>query len=279
MNMYDQSPQFGFTGSNLPGLPTTLDDVNPAYYNQIAGFLAAKYGAPANARLASITGVVLYDTLRIDLGVLPTRDFVFFQNQIGAQQGLFVAGTQYSKQDIDVHQWITNGGQLAKGYEALVWSIGVQFHIPAAKDATLQTTGNAINLTLDPGAVPTEVVTDLSRAGNVIRAFQEGLYFELFVNQTTFESGPGWRFPAGPYGVDGFLAMASAATAPAFMQGDGYVNNGWGWAYQMPIMRHIPSLTKFGIRMKVQNPFTTANVQTVRVVVTLEGIGIQPVTG
>jgi len=31
--------------------------------------------------------------------------------------------------------------------------------------------------------------------------------------------------------------------------------------------------------MAVQNPFTIANVGTVRVVVTLEGIGIQPVTG
>jgi hypothetical protein len=44
-------------------------------------------------------------------------------------------------------------------------------------------------------------------------------------------------------------------------------------------MRHIPSLTKFGVRMSIQNPFVIDTGVTVRVVVTLEGIGLQPVTG
>ncbi len=176
-------------------------------------------------RLASFSGVVLYDTLRIDAGVLPTRDFVFFQNPVGATQGLFVAGTQYSKQDIDIHQWISNGGQLSQGYEALLWEIGVQFHVVGSLDNSVQTAGNAINLALDPGT------------------------------------------------------LSSGATAPAFAIEDGYLNNGFGWAYQMPVMRHLPPLTKFGVRMSVQNPFTTLLTGPVRVVVTLGGLGVQPVTG
>jgi hypothetical protein len=272
---YDQSPQFGFTQSAMNGLPTTLDDINPAYYYQIKQFIDANGG-----RISSISGVTLYDTLRIDPGVLPTKDFVFFQNAVGAQQSLFVTtSTTYVKQEIDVHPWISNGGQLGKGYEALIWGIGVQFHIPSALDKSLQTSGNAVNLALDPGSITGEGAGDPVKMGNLLRAFQEGTYFKLFVNSTSFEDGPGWRFPSGIYGGMGFSSLAAAVTAPAFAVSDGMINNGFGFSYQMPVMRHIPELTKFGVRMSVQNPFTTANVNAVRVVVTLEGIGIQPVTG
>ncbi len=271
---YDIPPQIGFVGSSIPGLPSTLDEVNPAYYDQILKFVMDKGG-----RLASFSGVVLYDTLRIDAGVLPTRDFVFFQNPVGATQGLFVAGTQYSKQDIDIHQWISNGGQLSQGYEALLWEIGVQFHIVGSLDNSVQSAGNAINLALDPGTLTTAVAADGVLMGNTMRAFQESLFFSFFINQTNFELGPGWRFPAGVFGAAGFAAQCSGATAPAFAIEDGYINNGFGWAYQMPVMRHLPPLTKFGVRMSVQNPLTTALVGPVRVVVTLSGLGVQPVTG
>jgi len=277
---YDMAPQFWFTGSSMPGLPTTLDGINPAYYHQIADFLTARYGSPAQARLASITGVVLYDTLRVDAGVLPTKDFVFFQNAVGSQQSLFVTTTTtYVKQEIDVTRWITNGGQLSKGYEALVWEISVQVHIVSALDDTLQTTGNAVNLTLAPGTVTSQVAADPVKMGNILRAFQEGTYFKLFVNQTDFEDGPMWRFPSGEFGASGFSSMCSGATAPAFAVSDGVINNGFGYACSMPIMRHVPELTKFGVKMSVQNPFDMTAVGPVRIVVGLKGIGIQPITG
>jgi len=256
---YDNPPNFGFTNTSMPGLPTTLDQINPSYYQQIAQFIAANGG-----RLASITGVELYDTLRIDPGAMPVRDFVFYQNALGQQQSLFIAGTPYSKQEIDVSPWIVGGGQLAKGYEALIWQISVQFAIVASPDATLQTTGNFLNLALNPG-----ITAPVENMGNLMRAFQESTYFVLFVNQTNFEDGPGWRFPAGAYGISGDVGALP----------DGWVNNGVGWAYQMPVMRHLPELTKFGVRMKVQNPFTIGAGVTVRVRVGLAGIGIQPVTG
>jgi len=274
-----QQPAFGFGASQLGTLPSTLDGINPMYYQQIAQFLQTRYGSPAAARLASITGVTLYDTLRVDAGVLPSRDFIFYQTPVGQQGQLFVAGTAYTKQEIDIHPWIVQGGQLATGYESLIWSIGVQFHIVGSLDNSVQSSGNFINLPLDPGTLTTAVAADGVLMGNLMRAFQESLVFRFFINQTEFEIGPGWRFPAGCYGATGFAAQCSGATAPAFAIEDGYMNNGFGWSYQMPVMRHIPPLTKFGIRMQVQNPLTTANAGPIRVVTTMEGIGIQPVTG
>lgn len=279
-HQYDQAPQFAFPGSQIGTLPSTLDSINPQYYAQIMQFLTQKFGSPERARLASIQGTVLYDTLRVDAGVLPLREFDFYQTPVGQVQGLFVAGTQYTKQKIDVHPWLTNGGQLSRGYECLIWSIGVQFHIVSSLDESLQVApSNALGLTLDPGSITAEAVTDPIKMGNLMRACQEGLHFEFFINQTPFESGPGWRFPSGCYGISGFASMCSGATAPAFAVTDGAANNGFGYSYQFPVMRHIPELTKFGITMAVQNPFTTANVGAMRIVTTLEGIGIGPVTG
>lgn len=267
--MYQAPTQFEFTGSQVGALPTTLDAINPAYFNQIAEFVD-KHGG----RLASINGVDLYDTLRIDAGVLPTNEFIFFQNGVGQQQALFVAGTQYRKQEIDVTPWVKNG-MLSTGYAALIWSIQVQINVVASKDESVQTTGNAINLTNDPGILSGESATDGVKQGNVLRAFQEGTYFELFVNNTTFEHGPAGRFPTA-FGIGGGLAMTGPETNPV---ADGALTNGLSWAYQMPVMRYIPSLTSFGVKMKVQNGFNLTNSGPVRVVVHLEGIGVQPVTG
>lgn len=268
--MYDQSPQFQFTGSQVPTLPSTLDQINPAYLAQVAEFVNQKGG-----RLASVIGTVLYDTLRIDAGQSVTKDITFFQNGVGATQPLFVAGTNYTKQEIDVTPWV-NMGTLSAGYEALIWNIGVQFHTVAAKDSSVQTTGNAINLVNDPGGLSTLGATDTIRQANLIRGLQESLYFKLFVNSTPMEDGPGWRFPAGPYGIGGGIAMGGVVAGPI---ADGSLSNGFGWSYQMPVMRHIPSLTKFGVKMSLQNAINFTNVGPLRVVVTLEGIGIQPVTG
>lgn len=266
---YSQDPNFGFTGSVMGGLPTTLDDINPQYYSQIKAFVDANGG-----RLASICGVRLYDTLRIDAGVIPLKDFVFFANGVGAQQGLFVANTQYVKQEIDVTPWVTQG-QLSNGYEALIWSIQVYPHLAGSLDESVQTAGNAINLPLDPGIISGEAATDAIKQGNLLRAIQESFYFELFVNNTSFEHGNAALFPTC-YGSSYSPALVGTVAAPG---GDGMMNNGWGWSYQMPVMRHIPSLTRFGIRMKTQNPFTAANVGPFRLQVVLEGIGVQPVTG
>lgn len=268
--MYDQPTQFGFQGSNVGALPSTLDRVNPAYYPQIADFINKKGG-----RLASISGIRLYDTLRVDAGIQPLRTFNFFANGVNSQQGLFVAsGTTYVKQNIDVSYWI-DGGKLSSGYEALVWSMQILIQLPGSLDESVQTSGNGINLPLDPGIISGEAATDAIKAGNLMRAILESYYFEFFINNTTFEHGPTSLFPSC-YGVGNSLALAGIAAAPV---ADGVLANTVGFAYQFPVMRHIPDLTKFGVRMTCQNPFTTVGTAPFRVMCLLDGIGVQPVTG
>lgn len=277
MNMYDQSPQFGFTQSSLPGLPTTLNRINPAYYEQIASFVRAN-----DARLASANGLVLYDTLRLDPATsLSTSGFKFFQNGVGQNQALYNAGTAYVKGEGDIHPWIQNG-KLDDGYEALIWSIQIRLQLPGASDLTVQTSGNAINLTLSPGAIVDEPATAIQGAaiktGNIIRALQEALVFRFTVNDTTFERGPMWRFPC-VYQSMNQIGLAGVVANPL---NDAIVGNGCGWAYQMPFMRHIPSNTRFGVEMSVVNGFSfaiTNGVPQMRLVVILEGIGISPITG
>ena len=267
--MYQQETQFGFPGSQVGALPSTLDDVNPAYYPQIEKFIRANGG-----RLASVSGIRLYDTLRVDAGVQPLSTFGFFQNGVNAQQGLFVAGTAYRKQNIDVSFWV-DGGKLSKGYEALIWSMQVLIQLPNSLDKTVQTSGNALNLPLDPGIISGEAATDPIKAGNLMRAILESYYFEFFLNNSTYEHGTTALFPSS-YGVGNSVALAGTVAAPA---ADGAWSNTVGYSYQMPVMRHIPDQTKFGVRMSCQNPFTTVGNLPFRIVCILEGIGVQPITG
>lgn len=271
---YDVPPQYGFTESRPGGMPSTLDQINPAYYGQIEQFVERHGG-----RMASISGVRLFDNLRVDVGVMPLTTFTFFQNGVNEQQSLFIAtGTTYRKQFIDVSYWI-DGGKLAQGYEALIWSMQVHIQLPTAGDNTVQTAGNAVNLPLDPGLVSAETPAAAGapfKVGNLMRAIMESFYFELFLNNTTFEHGPASLFPTA-YGSGNQVALAGVIAAPV---SDGLVANTTGWCYQFPVLRHIPSLTRFGVRMTNQNPFTTAaTLSPFRVMVILEGIGVQPVTG
>jgi len=275
MNQFQSPPSFGFTNSVMGGMPTTLNRINPAYYHQIAEFVQAN-----DARLASANGLVLYDTLRVDPGTMGTSGFKFFQNGINTSQGLYNAGTAYTKQEIDVHPWIQNG-KLDDGYEALIWSIQIRVQLAGGSDLTVQTTGNALNLTLAPGEMADETTTGLGtpiRSGNVIRAIQESLFFRFFVNDTRFEVGPLWRFPS-VYQTGNQISTAGVIAAPI---SDSAIGNGMGWAYSMPFMRHIPSNTRFGMEMLVQNAFSNALADGgihFRIVALLEGIGISPLTG
>lgn len=268
--MFQPPTQYGFTGSQQGALPSTLDQINPGYYPQIADFIRANGG-----RLASISGVRLYDVLRVDAGVQPTRTFNFFQNGLNAQQSLFVTtATTYVKQNIDVSYWIDNG-KLSQGYEFLGWSMQVLVQLCGSLDESIQTVGNAVGLTLDPGIISGEAATDAVKAGNLMRAILESYYFEFFLNNTSFEHGTTDLFPSA-YGVGNSLAVGGVIAAPF---ADGVLANTVGFAYQFPVMRHIPSLTKFGVRMTCQNPFTTVGNLPFRIKVILDGIGVQPVTG
>lgn len=270
MNLMQQPPLFGYSDSELSGLlPSTLDTVNPAYYPAIEAFVRKH-----NGRLASITGVRLYDFYRADVGVMPQQQFIFFANGVSQNQQLLVSGTSYKKNNIDVSFWV-DGGKLSSGYEALIWSMQLVLLLPNSKDESLQTTGNAINLTNDPGIISGESATDAIKMGNLMRAILEGSYFEFFLNNSTFEHGTGMLFPSS-YGPGNFNALVGTVAAPG---ADGLVSNTCGYSYQMPILRHIPSMQRFGVRGQFQNNFDTTNTLPFRLGMILEGIGVSPVTG
>ena len=270
---YDAPTQFGFPSSNVGVLPTTLDAVNPQYYPMIADFIRSVGG---QARLASISGIRLYDTLRIEPGLLPLNTFTFFQNGVGQQQSMFInQSTTYRKQNIDTTFW-TDNGRLSKGYEALIWSIQLLVQLPNAADQAVQSSGPTVGLTRIPGMQSTAGAA--IQAGNYMRAILESFYAELFVNNSTFEHGPLQLFPSA-YGVGNAVSIGTDIA-------DGAWSNTVGWCYQMPVMRHIPDLTKFGVRLSNQNAWINSDAASpvaegidFRIMCVLEGIGVQPVTG
>jgi hypothetical protein len=136
-----------------------------------------------------------------------------------------------------------------------------------------------VNLPLDPGLVSAETAAAAGapfKAGNLMRAIMESFYFEFYINNSTVEHGTADLFPTA-YGAGNQLALAGVVANPI---ADGMVANTNGYCYQFPIMRHLAELTRFGIRMKSQNAFTTAvTLSPFRIKVILEGIGIQPLTG
>lgn len=273
---YDNRPNFRLTGSDMSGLPSNLDTINPQYYDAIAEFIEDKGG-----RLASVNGLILYDTVRMDAGVMPLKKFDFFQLGVGQTQQLFVAGTGYTKQEIDVHPWINNG-RLDQGFEALIWGIQMRVQLVASLDESVQSSGNAINLPLVVGTIADEAsATDPTKMGNIMRAVQESIYVEFKINDMPFERGPIYRFPT-VLGTGNCQALANAgvgSTPARDAIADGMINNSMGWAYQMPVLRHIPAMTKFSMSMIVQNPFSTASNLPFRICAILEGIGISPVNG
>lgn len=268
--LLQQAPKYGLSASDTSGLlPTVMGDVNPQYLGAIESFLDAN-----DAKLSSITGIRLWDEYRADQGVMPSQEFIFYANPVNQNQQTLVAGTSYKKNKRDVSFWI-DGGKLAKDYEALIWSMQLAIIIPGAKDETVFTTGNNINLTNDPGIISGENATDAVKAGNLLRAILESLYLEFFINSTTFEHGTALLFPSN-YGPGNFISLAGTVAAPA---SDGLISNTCGWSYQMPIMRYLPSQTRFGVRAQFQNNFDTTNSLPFRLVMIMEGIGSGPLTG
>lgn len=268
--LLQNAPKYGLAESDTSGLlPTVLGDVNPQYLGAIESFLDANDG-----KLSSITGIRLYDEYRADVGVMPTSQFIFYANSVNQQQQTLVSGTSYKKNNRDVSFWI-DGGKLAKDYSALIWSMQLAIILPGSKDESVFTTGNNIGLTNDPGIISGESATDAVKSGNLMRAILESLYLEFFINSTTFEHGTATLFPSN-YGPGNFVSLVGTVAAPG---SDGMVSNTCGWSYQMPIMRYLPDLTRFGVRAQFQNPFDTTNSLPFRLVMILEGIGSGPLTG
>lgn len=263
---FDLQNAIRFTNSEIDLLPTTLGQINPAYYNQIAAFIAS-----TNGSLRSYYGYRLYDTLRVDVGTMPISSYTFFAQGQQSQGALFVAGTSYTKQDIDTN--LQDDGKLPTEYDMLIWGFGCEIITTGVLPTSSITSGNTVNLTNNPG---TE--NDVAGAASVIfqsnllKAYQESCYVEFFVNNATFENGTLDFFPAGPYGT----SAGRAVDGNNFIH-EGRENNGFGLMYNTPIMRYLPSQMRFGVRLNNRVSFTNTRPTLLRFY--LEGLLVAPITG
>jgi hypothetical protein len=269
---FGQDPTFTPASTFSGVLPSTLDwnggAMNAQYFNQIADFVAKYPGAS----LKSFYWVRWFDTLRIDAGTMPQKNFSFFSQPKGAQGALFIAGTNYTKNSIDTNMRDT--GRLLLGYESLIWSMQLMPRLTGTLDSTVETSGDFINLPLITGTGTTAAAAGsggIILQNNLLRALQSSCAFTFKLNQSPFESGTLDLFPTS-YGA----TWGVAVDGNNFIN-DGRINNSLVGAIQLPIMRQLPALTNFEMLMEVQNPFV--NPEPLTLVCLLEGIGIQPLNG
>lgn len=256
------------------GLPvSTLDSIDPSQYGLIADILKKN----PKARLASLYGLRLFDSARVKAGTaLPTSEFELFANPVGTQQTELNGTTQYTKSFIDTNMRTTR--QLPQGQEAWITSIQVRVLISGALDDTTQTGAN-LGLANAPGIGSTLAAADDALAVNLAQAALEGIYLRFYYNSTVFEEGPLWGFPSR-YGVSGFSGAAAYVPGTAgttIMQNETAINNGFGYVFRLPVVRHIDSLYQFSCTLQPYNNFVPTN--NFRIQTILEGLGAKSVTG
>lgn len=259
-------------GGAIP--PSTLDSIDPSQYQLISDIVKKMKGG----RLASLYGLRLFDTARIAAGTaLPTSEFELFANPVGTQQTELNGTTQYTKSFIDTNMRTTR--QLPQGQEAWITSIQCRVLISGMLDDTTQTGAN-LGLANDPGDGDGAAAADNVLATNLAQAAYEGIYLRFYYNQTVFEEAPLWGFPSR-YGVSGFAGGFSlkqeTAVADAVGQNEVAVNNGFGFVFRLPVVRHIDSLYQFSVSLQALNNFVPT--RNFRIQVILEGLGAKSVTG
>lgn len=253
--------------------PSTLDGINPAQYGLVQEVIKKN----PSARLASLYGLRLFDTARIAAGAaLPTSEFELFANPVGTPQTELNGTTQYTKSFIDTNMRTTR--QLPAGQEAWITSIQTRVLISGSLDNSVKT-GPNLGLADDPGIGSVIVAADDIQAVNLAQAAYESIYLRFYYNQVVFEEGPLWAFPAR-YGVTGFSGNAAYIPGTAgttIMQNETAVNNGFGFVFQLPIIRHIDSLYQFSVTIQAYNNFVPT--RNFRIQTILEGLGAKSVTG
>lgn len=268
---------YGQPGARLQfagGAPkSTLDHVDPAQYGLIQQIVTANPGA----RLASFYGLRLYDTARVTAGTaFNSSEFELFAVPIGNQTTEMNGTTNYTKSRIDTNMSVSR--QLPQSQEAWITSIQVRVLISGLLDNTTQTGAN-LGLANDPGLGSSIVAADDVTAVNLAQAAYESIYLRFSYNQTVFEEGPLYLFPAR-YGVSGFAGGVSytpATAGTAIIQNEVAVNNGFGFVYRLPVFRHIESLYQFNVTLQALNTFTPT--RNFRIQTILEGLGAKGVTG
>lgn len=254
--------------------PSTLDGVDPGQYALIQQIIQKT----PKARLASLYGLRLFDTARVAAGTaLPTSEFDLFSVPVGSSTTELNGTTQYTKSVIDTN--MRTARQLPQGQEAWITSIQARILISGEQDLTTQT-GNNLGLANAPGIGDTDTAAMNVNAVNLAQAAYESIYLRFNYNQTVFEEAPLWGFPAR-YGVSGFAGgfnlKQEAAVADAVGQNEVAVNNGFGFVFKLPVVRHIDSLYQFSVSLQALNNFVPT--RNFRIQIILEGLGAKSITG
>lgn len=254
--------------------PSTLDAISPSQYALIQEIIKKH----PKARMASLYGLRLFDTARVQAGTaLPLSEFELFANAVGNPQTELNGTTQYTKSLIDTNLRTTR--QLPAGQEAWITSIQARVLISGMLDDTVQSGAN-LGLANAPGLGDAAAAADNVLATNLAQAAYEGIYLRFYYNQTVFEEAPLWGFPSR-YGVSGyaggFQLKSEAAVADAVGQNEVAVNNGFGFVFTLPMVRHIDSLYQFSVTLQAYNNFVPT--RNFRIQVILEGLGAKSVTG
>lgn len=255
--------------------PSTLDGINPSQYGLIQEVLKKN----PKARVASLYGLRLFDTARVVSGTaLPLGEIDLFSVPVGSATTEINGTTQYTKTLQDTNMRATR--QLPAGQEAWITSIQARVLISGMLDDTVQTSGQSLGLANDPGDGDGAAAADNILMTNLAQAAYESIYLKFQYAGAVFEECPLWGFPSR-YGVSGYAGGISlkqeAAVADAIGQNEAACNNGFGFVFQLPVLRHIDSLYQFSVSLQAFNNFVPT--RNFRIQVILEGLGAKSVAG
>lgn len=253
--------------------PSSLDYLDPRTMAIIMDAMAKNPGL----QLKSFFGQRLYDTARVQSGTALTAiEFPLFATPIGNQQTEVNGVTQYTKTRLDTNMSVSR--QLPAGEQAWITSIQVRVVFAGSLDNTVQT-GNNLGLALDPGIGTTLAAADDVVAVTSAQAITESFVIQFLYNQTVFEQGPLYLFPSryGISGVSGGFAFVPTTAGTGIMQNETLLNNGFGFVFTLPIVRHIDSLYQFGVSLLPINLFVPT--RNFRIQVILEGLGAKAIVG
>lgn len=249
-------------------LPTTLDMPAPGFMGDVARQIDNGSG-----RLASLYGDALYDHFRLVEGVLPANEWDLFTIPMGQDARALNGSTPYRKTRAETN--MTSAGQLPGGQE--FWAVNWQavITISGLKDDT----ANADGSVSVPGAESAVVSADAINATNLMAAVQKNMTMTVVINGVEFETGNLSMFPAR-CGISGFasgVTYVPAAAGTTIAINETGVNNGFGVPREFPIVRHIPSLISFGVKLRNHRDMTISRI--VDGYILAEGIRAKSITG
>jgi hypothetical protein len=177
--------------------------------------------------------------------------------------------TRYTKQLADTNLR-SAGSQLPRGQIFQVASLQVEVLVPNAIFAA-NSSGDNAGLTSSELAVSATVAGTASYASAIVHDIIHNATVAFKVGDKTYEEGLLVHFPS-PYGISGYASATYPGTAVAGQVTaiEGVANNGFGGAYQFPMLRTIDAGRQFAVELRFYDTWTPARNFQIRC--TLEGL-------